>query len=74
MRVQQQSLQHKMLSSGETGQFQTVPAIDCCSLSRAVTFDNVERWLKELRDHADSNIVIMLVGNKSDLRRARLAT
>ena len=35
---------------------------------RAVTFDNVERWLKELRDHADSNIVIMLVGNKSDLR------
>jgi Ras family len=33
-----------------------------------VTFENVERWLKELRDHADSNIVIMLVGNKSDLR------
>jgi Ras-related protein Rab-11A len=31
----------------------------------------VERWLKELRDHADSNIVIMLVGNKSDLRHLR---
>jgi GTPase SAR1 family protein len=27
--------------------------------------------LKELRDHADSNIVIMLVGNKSDLRHLR---
>ncbi|KAJ2287745.1 Rab GTPase ypt31, partial [Coemansia sp. RSA 353] len=25
----------------------------------------------ELRDHADSNIVIMLVGNKSDLRHLR---
>ena len=37
----------------------------------AVTFENVERWLKELRDHADSNIVIMLVGNKSDLRHLR---
>ena len=37
----------------------------------AVTFDNVQRWLKELRDHADSNIVIMLVGNKSDLRHLR---
>jgi GTPase SAR1 family protein len=36
-----------------------------------VTFENVERWLKELRDHADSNIVIMLVGNKSDLRHLR---
>lgn len=29
------------------------------------------RWLKELRDHADSNIVIMLVGNKCDLRHLR---
>ena len=35
------------------------------------TYENVERWLKELRDHADSNIVIMLVGNKSDLRHLR---
>jgi len=31
----------------------------------------VTRWLKELRDHADSNIVIMLVGNKSDLKHLR---
>ena len=28
---------------------------------RAATFENVERWLRELRDHADGNIVIMLV-------------
>lgn len=27
--------------------------------------------LQELRDHADQNIVIMLVGNKSDLRHLR---
>ncbi|KAJ0601220.1 putative small GTP-binding protein [Helianthus annuus] len=39
--------------------------------SRHVTFENVERWLKELRDHTDSNIVIMLVGNKADLRHLR---
>jgi Ras-related protein Rab-11A len=31
----------------------------------------VTRWLKELRDHADQNIVIMLVGNKSDLKHLR---
>lgn len=37
----------------------------------AVTFENVERWLKELRDHADSNIVILLVGNKCDLKHLR---
>lgn len=35
------------------------------------SLQNVERWLKELRDHADSNIVIMLVGNKCDLRHLR---
>jgi Ras-related protein Rab-11A len=42
-----------------------------CLRSCAVTYENVERWLKELRDHADANIVIMLVGNKSDLRHLR---
>ena len=35
------------------------------------TYENVKRWLKELRDHADQNIVIMLVGNKSDLKHLR---
>ncbi|OXB71651.1 UNVERIFIED_CONTAM: hypothetical protein H355_005482 [Colinus virginianus] len=34
----------------------------------------VERWLKELRDHADPNIVILLVGNKSDLKHLRAVT
>ena len=43
-------------------------------VTRHVTFENVERWLKELRDHTDSNIVIMLVGNKSDLRHLRAVT
>lgn len=37
----------------------------------AVTFEHVERWLKELRDHADPSTVIMCVGNKSDLRHLR---
>lgn len=39
-------------------------------ISKHVTFENVERWLKELRDHAEANIVVMLIGNKSDLRSA----
>lgn len=40
-------------------------------VTRHVTFENVERWLKELQDHTDSNIVLMLVGNKADLRHLR---
>ncbi|KAE9591918.1 hypothetical protein Lal_00038686 [Lupinus albus] len=39
--------------------------------TKPITFDNVSRWLKELRDHADSNIVIMLIGNKTDLKHLR---
>lgn len=36
-------------------------------ITRQSSFQNVETWLKELRDHADNNITLMLVGNKSDL-------
>ncbi|KAK4424436.1 Ras-related protein RABA2a [Sesamum alatum] len=39
--------------------------------TKPITFENVSRWLKELRDHADSNIVIMLIGNKTDLKHLR---
>ncbi|KAK9937970.1 hypothetical protein M0R45_014733 [Rubus argutus] len=38
-----------------------VGALLVYDVTRHVTFENVERWLKELRDHTDSNIVIMLV-------------
>lgn len=48
-----------------------VGALLVYDIAKHVTYENVNRWLKELRDHADSNIVIMLVGNKSDLRHLR---
>ncbi|KAG0198346.1 hypothetical protein BGX28_008241, partial [Mortierella sp. GBA30] len=32
---------------------------------------NVRRWLQEAREHAETDIVIVLVGNKSDLRHLR---
>lgn len=40
-------------------------------VTKPTTFDNVGRWLKELRDHADANIVITLIGNKTDLKHLR---
>ena len=48
-----------------------VGALLVYDIAKHITYENVERWLKELRDHADANIVIMLVGNKSDLRHLR---
>jgi len=35
------------------------------------TYESVSRWLSEVREHADANIIVMLVGNKSDLRHLR---
>eukprot|EP01119_Soliformovum_irregulare_P001583 TRINITY_DN1129_c0_g1_i1.p1 TRINITY_DN1129_c0_g1~~TRINITY_DN1129_c0_g1_i1.p1 ORF type:complete len:244 (+),score=60.96 TRINITY_DN1129_c0_g1_i1:53-733(+) len=48
-----------------------VGALLVYDIAKHSTFKNVERWLTELRENADRNIVIMLVGNKSDLRHLR---
>src|ERR1044072_7813555 len=36
-------------------------------ITKRQSFDHVARWVEELRAHADSSIVIMLIGNKGDL-------
>ncbi|KAG2590676.1 ras-related protein RABA1f-like [Panicum virgatum] len=48
-----------------------VGALVVYDVTRRITFENAERWLRELRDHTDANIVVMLVGNKADLRHLR---
>jgi len=48
-----------------------VGALLVYDISKRNSYDSVARWLKELRDHADPQIVIMLVGNKKDLRHMR---
>ncbi|KAK8639880.1 hypothetical protein V6N13_138246 [Hibiscus sabdariffa] len=40
-------------------------------ITKRQSFDHVAKWLEELRGHADKNIVVMLVGNKSDLGSLR---
>jgi Ras-related protein Rab-11A len=35
------------------------------------SFKNLEHWLNEIRDHAEKNIVILMVGNKTDLKHKR---
>lgn len=40
-------------------------------ITKRPTFDNVQRWLRELRANADSNIVVLMAGNKSDLNHLR---
>ena len=44
-----------------------VGALLVFDITKYATFKNIEKWLNELRDHAEPHIVVMLVGNKSDL-------
>ncbi|KAH3679666.1 hypothetical protein WICMUC_000806 [Wickerhamomyces mucosus] len=48
-----------------------VGALIVYDISKSESYESVSKWLKELRDHADENIVIELVGNKSDLDHLR---
>mmetsp|Transcript_96519 Transcript_96519/g.270149 ORF Transcript_96519/g.270149 Transcript_96519/m.270149 type:complete len:220 (+) Transcript_96519:63-722(+) len=44
-----------------------VGALLVYDVTRQATFQNCLKWLEELRQNADQNIIIMLVGNKVDL-------
>ena len=48
-----------------------VGALVVYDISHRLTFDNVTRWLAKLKMHAESNVVKILVGNKSDLDHIR---
>ncbi|KAA8530824.1 hypothetical protein F0562_005552 [Nyssa sinensis] len=40
-------------------------------ITKRHSFDHIPRWLEELRSHADKNIVVILIGNKTDLEDQR---
>ncbi|CAN7054344.1 unnamed protein product [Brassica rapa subsp. trilocularis] len=40
-------------------------------ITRRTTFENIKKWLFELREFANPDTVVVLVGNKSDLRQSR---
>ncbi|XP_010122439.1 PREDICTED: ras-related protein Rab-2A, partial [Chlamydotis macqueenii] len=40
-------------------------------ITRRDTFNHLTTWLEDARQHSNSNMVIMLIGNKSDLESRR---
>ena len=40
-------------------------------VTKKETFDNAARWLKELKEHAEKEVCIILIGNKVDLKHLR---
>lgn len=46
-------------------------AIVVYDITSTKSFENIELWIDELRQHTDDKVVLMLVGNKVDLRHLR---
>jgi len=40
-------------------------------ISRKTTYDNIDKWIGELKTNGSEDVLIMLVGNKSDLEEKR---
>jgi len=43
-------------------------------ITRRETFNHLASWLEDARQHSNSNMTIMLIGNKSDLDHRRVVT
>ena len=43
-------------------------------ITKKDTFQNVSKWINELRMNGDKDVIIVLVGNKSDLEEDRVIT
>ncbi|XP_056280868.1 ras-related protein Rab-19-like [Pseudoliparis swirei] len=46
-------------------------AIIAYDITRRPTFDSVENWIKEVETYGASNVVLVLIGNKTDLEQER---
>ena len=40
-------------------------------ITRSNSFENLEKWTKQLKNYANEDIICLLIGNKSDLRQYR---
>ena len=48
-----------------------VGALLVYDITKTESFENVSKWLKELREHGLANMTLMLIGNKTDLAKMR---
>lgn len=43
-------------------------------ITKEATFRNIKKWIEGIREHAAENVVIVIVGNKSDLKADQVVT
>ena len=63
--------QERYRSITKTYYKEAVGALIVYDITKRSSFKNVEKWLKELQDHAECSMAIGLIGNKCDLKEVR---
>ncbi|XP_029666666.1 ras-related protein Rab-37-like isoform X2 [Formica exsecta] len=48
------------------------PLLLLYDVTNKTSYDNIRAWLSEIREHANEDVVIMLLGNKSDCGTERI--
>lgn len=43
-------------------------------ITKEASFKNIKRWVEGIREYAAENVVIMIVGNKLDLKAEQVVT
>ena len=47
-------------------------AILVYDIAKVTSFQNLDKWISELKQHTDTNLCVIIVGNKSDLKHLRI--
>jgi Ras-related protein Rab-11A len=63
--------QERFKSITNTYYYRSQGALVVFDITKYSSFENVDRWVNQLRQFAGNEVVIILVGNKSDLKSTR---
>jgi len=66
--------QERFKSVTNTYYYRSQGALVVFDITKNSSFENVDKWVSQLRQFAGKEVVIVLVGNKSDLRNLRAVT
>jgi Ras-related protein Rab-11A len=66
--------QERFKSVTNTYYYRSQGALVVFDITKNSSFENVDKWVGQLRQYAGKEVVVILVGNKSDLKNLRAVT
>lgn len=66
--------QERFKSITNTYYYRAQGALVVFDMTKYSSFESVDKWISEIKQYAGKDVVIILVGNKSDLKQVRVVT